>query len=141
MFIQIVHLPGGSSCRVSVSVMIFHVRIITKESHVEAYLVVARTGRPMRNGICAYFVGIASASCLLGRPFGTYGWISAVTQHIAEYHVFQGSFRNTRCVQVIYFGTFNCRRFLRWFSTAGGRNHRCWRGAAYTSYPFSLARI
>ena len=93
VFVQIVYLFLTAQCHVACQGDDFHARSHYKESHVEAYLVVARAGRPMRNGICAYFVGIACNGQCLEDTFGTYGYgISAVTQHIAEYHVFQALF-------------------------------------------------
>ena len=51
----------------------FHARSHDEESHVEANLVVTRTGRTMCNGVCADFVGVACNGQRLEYTFGAYG--------------------------------------------------------------------
>ena len=68
----------------------FHIRSHDKESHVETHLVVARTGRTVRDGIGTDFVGIARNGECLENTFRTYGnRICTVAEHVAIYHIAQ----------------------------------------------------
>ena len=93
VLVQVVNLFLTAQCHVACQRNDFHARSHDEESHVEANLVVTRTRRTMSDGIGADFVGIACNGQCLEDTFGTYGYrISAVTQYIAEYHVFQTLF-------------------------------------------------
>ena len=93
MLVQIIDFFLAAQCHVTGQCDDFYTRSQYEECHVETNLVVTCPCRTMSDSVCSNLVGITCNGKCLENTLGTYGnRIGAITQHVAEYHVFQALF-------------------------------------------------